>query len=289
MILLLIPLAVSAQTVPEASRWTATLLSEVKGFAVPECVLPDPERKQVFVSNIESTPEEYWADDLKGFISLLELNGTSWQTRWLDSSPDALIHSPKGMCILKDNLYFTDNASLKRCMIAGPGALVTIALPKTERLNDLATDSENIYVSDIALNLVYKVAADGSVAEIPSPKSPNGITCAGSRVFAVSWDLHEAYELDPSGKNAPMPFGLAEHFTNLDGIEALDDGTLLVSDFMGNKISAIAPDHKTVYTLIELESPADIGLDRTRGILYVPQFMIDKVLLLQLKAPVGAK
>jgi hypothetical protein len=101
-------------------------------------------------------------------------------------------------------------------------------------------------------------------------------------MFAVSWDLHEVFELDPTGDRPPQPFGVAEHFTNLDGIVVLDDGTFVVSDFTGNKVFAIARDRKTVYILAEIESPADIGLDRKRRLLYVPSFMGDRVFVFKL-------
>jgi DNA-binding beta-propeller fold protein YncE len=270
------------QDSPEPARWAVEVIMETGGFAVPECVLPDKPRNQVFVSNIDAAPDHYWDDDEKGFISLLSPEGEVIAMRWLDSTPEAVLHSPKGMCVLGDKLYFTDNALLKRCDVASPGKVETIPLPKSARLNDLATDGESVYVSDSALSLIYRVAPDGSHKAIPSPESPNGVTCHEGNLYAVSWDLHEVYALDPEGVEAPKPFGLAEHFTNLDGIEVLEDGTLIVSDFMGNKISAITPDHKTVYTLVELETPADIGIDRERGLLYVPQFMIDQVAVLRL-------
>ena len=83
--------------------------------------------------------------------------------------------------------------------------------------------------------------------------------------------------------STPEPFGFAEHFTNLDGIEVLDDGTFLVSDFKGNAIWLISADRQSVRRLIELDSPADIGLDRKRMRLYVPQFMKDRVAVYDLK------
>ena len=98
----------------------------------------------------------------------------------------------------------------------------------------------------------------------------------------VSGDLHEVYELDPSGDKAPTPFGLAPNFGYLGGIEALDDGTLLLSDTKANKIYTIAPDAKTVRPLADVESPADIGLDRTRGLLYVPQLSKNRVVVFKL-------
>ena len=68
-----------------------------------------------------------------------------------------------------------------------------------------------------------------------------------------------------------------------DGIEVLDDGSFVVSDFKGNKVSLVSADEKTVRTLIEVESPADIGIDRKGGLLYVPQFKKDKIIVYQLK------
>ena len=94
--------------------------------------------------------------------------------------------------------------------------------------------------------------------------------------------FRSVYELDPSGDNPPVAFGLAEHFTNLDGIEVLDDGTFIVSDFKGNKVCSISADRKTVETLAELDSPADIGIDRSRNLLYVPQFMQNKAVIYKL-------
>ena len=55
-------------------------------------------------------------------------------------------------------------------------------------------------------------------------------------MFGVSWTEHEIYELDPAGKKAPVAFGLSDHFTNLDAIEVLGDGTSIVSDFTGNNV-----------------------------------------------------
>jgi len=112
---------------------------------------------------------------------------------------------------------------------------------------------------------------------IKAPEAVNGITFHDGRMYAVSWKLHEIYELDPSGKAEPKPFGLASHFAGLDGIEVLEGGTFVVSDFAGNKVCTISPDRKTVRTYLRVQSPADIGIDRKRGLLYVPLFMKNRV------------
>lgn len=265
--------------------WTATQIKVIEGFAVPECVLPDPASGTVYVSNIDAAEGEYWSDDRAGHISLLSSEGEVRNLKWVQSTPENVINAPKGMCIRAGYLYFTDNARLLRRGLSDEDPPQEESLPKAERLNDLASDGRFVFVSDSALGIIYKIDQEGNAIALRSPESPNGITCWKDKVYAVSWDSHEVFEIDPSGKDAPTPFGLASHFTNLDGIEVLDDASFIVSDFVGNKVSLITPDRKSVTTLAELDSPADIGLDRTRGLLYVPQFMKDRVVIFRLTKP----
>jgi len=105
----------------------------------------------------------------------------------------------------------------------------------------------------------------------------------------VSWDQHDIFELDPAGETDPVPFGLGAHFTHLDGIEVLDDGTFIVSDFDGNKLWAVGSDRKAIAPLADVETPADIGLDRKRMLLYVPLFMKDEVAIFRLTKDSPAK
>lgn len=265
--------------------WALTRLHSIPGFQVPESVLPLPGTDIVFVSNIEAAEEQYWSDDKEGYISAISPAGVVKNRRALDSSADAVLHAPKGMALLKDGrewLYFTDNTALKRWPVAG-GAVETVPLPGGKRLNDAATDGEAVYVSDTEAGVVHRVAPGGEHREIQAPPGVNGLAFHNGRMFCVSWSEHEVYELDASGKAPPRPFGLAAHFTALDGIVALDGGSLVVSDFPGNKVALVAPDGKTVTTLVALETPADIGLDPERMLLYVPQFMKDTVVIFKLE------
>lgn len=257
----------------EPTAWVVEHESTTEGFNVPECVLVGD--GVVYVSNIESLPDEYWVDDGKGYISRLHADGGIDVKRWIESKPESVIHSPKGMCLLGGYLYFTDNTRLLRCTLDG-GKPEWVA-DGFGNANDLATDGENIWLSDTLSGKVFCIAPDGTRREIPAPESVNGITFHEGKLFAVSWDLHEIYELDPAGHQEPRAFGLADHFTNLDGIELLDDGTFIVSDFMGNKVCSVGADRTTVRTLVEIDSPADIGISRAAGRLYIPQFMQGKV------------
>jgi len=261
------------------AKWTADAVQTVKGFSVPECVAVDAAGAgAAYVSNIETPDEGYWVDDGKGFVSRMKPGGEMAALRWADSTKDVPLNAPKGMCVLNGSLYVADNTRVVRLPIApaAPAAKV-IAVPGAARLNDVATSGGAVWVSDTGAAKVYRIDSKGKVDTIRAPASVNGITFFKGKMFAVSWDLHEMYELDPSGLREPQAFGLASHFKNLDGIEVLDDGTFIVSDFTGGKVCTIAPDRKTVHTLLEAETPADIGLDRERGLLYVPMLTKDCV------------
>jgi len=273
------------QTVEKAAaaRWRTELVKVVEGLDAPECALFDPSNLQVFVSNIATFDGGYWQEDGNGFVSLMSADGVIRKLRRVTGSDDVPVHAPKGMAILNGYLYFTDITALKRCRLDGLGGVEIVALPRTQKLNDIACDGKALWVSDIAASKLYRVDAEGKVSEIAAPENINGVTCWRGKIFAVSWYHHDVYELDPAGRNQPVAFGLANHFTNLDGIEVLDDGTFVVSDFTGNKVCTITPDRKKVETLVELETPADIGLDRAAGVLYVPQLTLNKLVIFSLK------
>lgn len=277
------------------AQWTAGKpLKTLEGFAVPECAVVDPASGAVYVSNIDTDNEGYWVDDGKGFISRLKSDGSIEALRWRDSTAEAPIHSPKGMCIVNGVLFVADNTRVLRFRLPDGQALPPIVIPEAKWLNDMASDGRRAWVSDTGASRIYCLEESGP-RQIKAPKNPNGITFDKGRMFGVSWDLHEVYELDPTGKKDPQPFGLASHFHTLDAIEVLKDGSFLVSDFGGNKVAIISPDRKTVTTIAELKSPADVGLDRKRNRLYVPSLLDHKVMVYSLEkqarpaAPAGQK
>ncbi|MGI6461443.1 MAG: SMP-30/gluconolactonase/LRE family protein [Candidatus Hydrogenedentales bacterium] len=281
-----VPAAEDARPIP----WRLEPVKTIKGCKVPECVVVDSENALAYISNVEALPDEYWSDDGRGFISLMTVDGKMLKRRWLNSEPGALIHGPKGMCLLKDVLYIADNSRLLARPLQPGGQLEVLSVPGAQRINDLATEGTHVFASDTTRGVIYKVnPVSGEVAVLKSPPSVNGITFHKGAFFAVSWDLHDIFEIDLSGEADPVPFGLGAHFTHLDGIEVLDDGTFIVSDFDGNAIWAVGADRKAIAPLANVETPADIGLDRKRMLLYVPLFMKDEVAIFRLKKEPAAE
>lgn len=264
------------------SSWTLTPHTVLEGFLAPESVLCDPDGDRIWVSNIESAPDAYWKDDGRGFLSLLSSEPAVVKRRWLNSRPAAVFHAPKGMCLSDGWLYFTDNSRLMRCSARDGQGLAQVAVGFI-KANDLVAGEGGVWMSDTVSGKIFFITGEGRKREIPAPPGANGLTWSRGRLYGVSWSLHEIYELDPDGHAAPRPFGLADHFTSLDGIEALEDGSFLVSDMTGGKVAHITADRKTVTTLVKLKKPADIGLDRKRGRLYVPQLSEGKVAVFRVK------
>jgi len=250
--------------------WVARQTAVVSQMRVPECACVDPKSGGVYVSNMDTATQGYWTDDGAASISVLRARGDPFAMRWKESKPEAPLHSPKGMCVFEGVLYVADNTRVVGYPVIEDSEPAKLMGPAGSRLNDMATDGVAVYVSDTLDGVVYRMDGRG-VTRIKAPAGVNGITFFKGKMFAVSWTQHDVYELDPTGKGDPVPFGLAVHFRTLDGIEVLDDGTFIVSDLTGDRVVTISPDRMTVRTLIDLKTPADIGLDIRRRLLYVPQ------------------
>ena len=271
-------------TKPEAAgpAWTAAQVAVIEGMDVPESVVVDPTTGVIYVSNVEAGEGQYWADDGKGFIGRILPGGKLDQLRWKSGAETFRLNAPKGMCVYAGTLYVADNSRVCRLALDPAGAEGPVKGLQGERLNDVATDGAAVYVSDTGAGKIYKI--DGrAISELKAPDGVNGITFHGDKMYAVSWALHDVFEIDPAGKADPKGFGLAKHFKALDGIEVLDDGTFIVSDFDGNKVCTISADRKTVHTLCTPKTPADIGLARRSGMMYVPQFMHKSVVVYKLE------
>ena len=276
--------AVTSLATDTPPNWQLTPIKTIDVFDVPECTLYDQATDAVYVSNIETKDAGYWVYDHKGFISKLDPNGLVINLRWQSGDKEKL-SAPKGMCVLKGKLYIAD---ITKVWIFSPDKPVQVVnVPDANNLNDMADDGTTVYISDTTGAKIYRMLdpenPNKGFAVTSAPQSINGLTFFKGKMFGVSWKLHEIYELDPSGKSEAKPFGLAEHFTALDGIEVLADGTFIVSDFNGNKISAVSSDRKTVYTLATLKSPADIGIDRKRNLLFAPQFLTNQVAIFKIE------
>ena len=264
-----------------------TRLVTLEGFLTPESVVVDPATGQAYVSNMATPPETYWADTGKGFISRLRPDGTLDALRWVESTEAFVLNQPKGMAIHDGKLYVADNTRVLVIDLADARPLAALEVAGARRLNDMATDGQAVYVSDTGTGNILRLDPSGQGRHelVAHVDGVNGITLHQDHLYAVSWDLGELFEVPLVGGQPPKPFGLERYFTHLDGIESMPDGSFLVTDFTGNRLAAISTDRRQVRTLYELTTPADLGIDRGRMRLYVPQLESDRVVIFSLTHP----
>ena len=264
------------------AAWKAQRVTVLEGFETPESVVVDQDSGMVYVSNVDTRAGGPWAEDAQGFISRLKPEGEMDDLRWVTSTPEMPIHGPKGMCIHDRTLYVADIDRVLRISLRNRGDVSRIRFIRARRLNDMATDGDNVYVSDTGAGLIYRVEPRGyGHKRIEAPPYVNGITFHEKRLFAVSWALHEVYDLSrPEGEQR---LNVSRALRNPDGIEILGDRSVLVSDHTGGTVVVIPPSGGSVYSLLEgLETPADIGVDRERNLLYVPLFGAGRVAVYRL-------
>ncbi|MGI6419125.1 MAG: hypothetical protein ACOX1P_26065 [Thermoguttaceae bacterium] len=268
-----------------SGSWTIQQVRILEGFQIPECVCIDPETGYGYVSNIvcpKGEQDKVDAKDGTGFITRLKPGGEIDSLRWVDSAPGAALNSIKGMCILDGILYAADIDRVVRYRIQAGTPGKPIPIEGAKLLNDMVSDGSCAYVSDTLTGKIHRLRGE-RVELVATLAGANGITFAKGKMYAVSVAEHEIYEMDPNDNWSAHPFGLADRFQGLDGIEVLADGSFLVSDVLGHKVSHVDAGQTTERLLSKLAWPADIGLDRRRNLLFVPQFWDSRVIVYQLE------
>ena len=268
--------------------WRLRKQSVLWDFKTPESMAVDPATGDIYVSNINPTSRgTVNVEDGRGFISRLGANGKVLDRRWARSTEANPIHSPKGMVVWDGWLCFTDMTVVKRCRLKPPGPAQVVPVAGAKDLNDMATDGKWLYASSTGQNRIYRIDPAGKIPPVilKGPAGVNGIAFHEGALYCVSVSKGKAdlFEIDQTGKSDPMPFGLAKYFVGIDSIEVLSDGTFLVTDCIGHKICTVAPDRRTVRTVVEgLEYPADMGFNRKRGLVYVPEFYRGRAVIYEL-------
>jgi len=203
---------------------------------------------------------------------------------WVRSKPDAILNDPKGLAIFNGFLYICDNKRLVRVPMDRSGGVEPVKLNTKDIFCDPLAWGEHLYVGyGGPEQIIFKLHKTGRVEIIKGVASINGLAHDDKHLFCVTWATHEIYQIDPTGAKEPVPFGLADKFVNLDGIDVLSDGTFVVSDFKANRLYTVAPDRKTVRLLVEVDTPADIIVDHRRSLLYVPSYRKQKITIYRLK------
>ena len=254
-------------------------------FQTPESVLYLSGADVYLVSNNNGSAT---AKDNNGFISRVAPDGRVLDGHWIAAGVNGVVlDGPKGSTIKGDTLFVTDIDVVRLFNLTTGAPLGSWPVAGATFLNDMATGPDGtVYVTDSGLtpdfggsgtDALYRFDSAGqaiAVVKDPSLGHPNGIFVAVDGVIVVTFGSGEVYRIDPAtGARTDLP---KPPKGQLDGVQLLPGGGLLVSSWEGQSVYKLADG---VYTTVvdSVASPADIGFDTKRGLVLIPIFTENKI------------
>lgn len=262
---------------------------DTQGLAHPESLRSDGHF--LYATNIGKTGDPS-AKDGDGFISRLSLDGKMITP----SITREVLNAPKGTAIIKGILYVAD---LDRIVGIDPAsgkktAEISLSAYHTSFANDLTVkDDHTLFVSLMDVGKIVEVnITSGQSTPVIDLKGANGICYdkAGKRLFTCNF-LFENVQGGEIGvvswqQQKPVYERIGDIHGGFDGLELLDDHTLVVSDWVAMDHPAGIVEkvdlHSKTATKIEMPviaGPADFYLDVKKGRLFIPVLMESKVLI----------
>jgi putative heme-binding domain-containing protein len=252
---------------------------EVTGLSHPVCFIVDPGTGDYFIANVNGAPA---ARDNNGSITKLDPQGRVVALKFIAPSTTAPLHAPKGLAVVGETLYVLDLDRV-RGYDTGRGSLVLdldMAPYKAAFLNDLTRDARgNLYLSDSQSNFVARIEPAHAhrvtiLARGPQLAGANGLCVQPKtgRLVVVTWGTGRVLEVTEQGEVKPW---VDRRFEKLDGADFDADGNLYVSAYAEGKVYRVGVDGKVSVLREGLVTPADINIDRMKGLLLIPSFDAD--------------
>jgi sugar lactone lactonase YvrE len=263
------------------------LVGRSDGFYGPESVRYDPEYDLYYVSNMFGPGS---AKDRMGYIARINAKDLSAIDVFIQSGKNGVVlNAPKGMAIQGDTLWVTDIDVVRGFSrkTGKPTRTIDLTPVHPQLLNDIgAAPDGTMYATDTGIIMsdkgvthpggdkVIEIRQDGAIRVRTNGLQlgwPNGVTwdAGRNRWVVVSFDpFHSViYGLAPDGG---APDTIAKGRGRYDGIEILDDGSMLVTCWNDQSLHILTPDGQDRGLIGNLLSPADIGVDTRRNRVAIP-------------------
>ncbi len=249
---------------------------KILGFSHPESVVYDQARDVLYVSNIGDKKEG------DGFISKVSTTGEIINLHWISGLQD-----PKGLLVMKDKLYVTDNTELVEMDIQKGEILKQIPVAGAKSLNDLTSDAAgNIYFSDLSGNSIFKRNTSGKISEwmhSAELQQPNGLFIKDDNVYVAGWGKNKPGNLlEIDMKNREIKVVTAKGIGNLDGLQKKDAHSFYVSDWAGGKVYAISEKGDSEEVISAAKSVGDILFLEQKNLLILPMNLQNEVWIYKL-------
>jgi DNA-binding beta-propeller fold protein YncE len=265
----------------EAHAAGPKLLWETKGFAQPESVVVDPATGAIYVSNIAGAVMQ---KDGNGFISKLNGEGKIVTRQWVKG-----LNSPTGLALRDRTLYVADVDQLVEINAASGEILKRYPAKGAIFLNDVAVDVDGtVYVSDTPTNTIWRLK-DGSFEPwLANDKlnGPNGLLVQGDTLIVASLgkipgagqkkEIAGLSQISLKDQSV-TPIGTGKPIGNLDGIDLLQPGVYLVTDWADGALYRVDQKGKAEMLIDLHQGSADLTYLPDKKIALIP-LMLDNSL-----------
>jgi sugar lactone lactonase YvrE len=258
------------------------LLWETKGLAQPESVVVDPATGAIYVSNIAGAVMQ---KDGNGFIAKLNGDGKVMTRQWVKG-----LDAPTGLALHDRTLYVADVDHLVEINAASGEILKRYPAKGATFLNDVAVDAGGtVYVSDTPTNTIWRLK-DGSFEPwLANDKlnGPNGLLVQGDTLIVASVgkipSVGQKQELAGLSQislkdQSVSPLGNGQPIGNLDGLELLQPGVYLVTDWAAGALYRVDAKGKAERLIDLNQGSADLTYLPDKEIVLIPM-MLDNSLV----------
>lgn len=225
----------AALLVCDAAAAEPKLVFEVKGLEQPESVVQDPATGALYVSNIVGAVMQ---KDGNGYIAKLKPDGTIATKSWVKG-----LNAPTGLALHDRTLYVADVDELIEINVASGEIAKRYPAKGAIFLNDVAVGEDGtVYVSDTPMNTIWRLK-DGTFEPWFANdvlNGPNGLLVQDGKLIVASFgklpgegqkqELGSLLAVDIE-KQAVSTVGSNDKLGNLDGLQALQPGVYLVTDW----------------------------------------------------------
>jgi hypothetical protein len=241
-------------------------------FRVPESVFLDSKGDVLYVANIDGKSDQ---KDGKGFISKLSREGKIIMLEWVSG-----LNAPKGMGVVKNNLYVADLTAVSVIDITTGKVTATHEIEGAKFLNDVTTDEKgNVYISDSGAGKIYQIQNNGKPElyfESAELKRVNGLLAIKEGLYVADAGTGVNYKLTSDKKLTRF----SETSPGADGIVMIGKEGFIVSSWSGEIffVDAAGKSQKMLDTKEQKLNSADVAYDGKSKILFVPTFFGNSVM-----------
>ena len=227
----------------DAAAAAPKLLWEAKGLEQPESVVQDPVTGAIYVSNIAGAIMQ---KDGTGFISKLRPDGTVVTREWVKE-----LNAPTGLALHDRTLYVADVDELIEINVASGEITNRYPAKGAIFLNDVAAGEDGtVYASDTPMNTIWRLKGGSFEPWFANDvlNGPSGLLVQGDKLIVASFGKlpGEGQKQELGGllavdieKQAVSTIG-NDRLGNLDGLQALQPGAYLVTDWAAGGLYRVA-------------------------------------------------